>query len=63
MDNKSFRQRVIDLEVGQSITVPIEEVGYTTIRSYASDLSFAYKRRYTSRRNRNERTYTLTRIQ
>lgn len=63
MDNISFRQRVIDMEVGDSITIPVEEVGYTTIRGYASDLGFAYKRKYSTHRNRAERTHTITRIQ
>lgn len=62
MDNISFRQRIINLEVGQSISIPVEEVGYTTMRSYASDLGFIYKRRYSTHRDRVERTYTITRI-
>ena len=63
MENTSFRARVINMEKGESITVPISEVGYTTVRSYASDLGFAFNRRYTAHRNRAERTYTITRIQ
>jgi len=61
METKSFRQRILDLEVGDRIIIPVDEVGYTTIRSYASDLGFAYKRRYTTHRNRVERTYTISR--
>lgn len=63
MENTSFRARVINMEKGESITIPVEEVGYTTIRTYASDLGFAYNRRYSAHRNREERTYTITRIQ
>ena len=44
-----------------SVNVYIKEVGYTTIRSYASDLSFAYQRRYKTHRNRVDRTYTIIR--
>ena len=62
MDKTSFRQRVINLERGESITIPVTEVGYTTIRGYASDLGFAYNRKYSSHRNRAERTYTITRV-
>lgn len=51
------------MKVGESITIPIEEVGYTTIRGYASDLGFAYNRKYSTHRNRIERTHTITRIQ
>jgi hypothetical protein len=61
LDKTSFRQRVINLDRGESITISVEEVGYTTIRGYASDLGFAYNRRYSTHRNRAERTYTITR--
>ena len=61
MENLSFRKRILNMEQGESITIPVEVVGYTTIRSYASDLGFAYKRKYTTKRNRAERTYTITR--
>lgn len=63
MDKTSFRARVINMQRGESITIPVEQVGYTTIRGYASDLGFAYKRKYSTHRNRAERTYTITRIQ
>lgn len=61
MNNKSFRQRIIEMKQGESLTIPVTEVGYTTIRGYASDLGFAYNRRYSTHRNREERTYTITR--
>jgi hypothetical protein len=61
MENTSFRQRIINLLKGESITIPVDEVGYTTIRGYASDLGFAYNRRYSTHRNRADRTYTITR--
>ena len=63
MKKTSFRARVINMHRGESITIPVTEVGYTTIRGYASDLGFAYNRKYSTRRNREERTYTITRIQ
>ena len=62
MDNVSFRKRIINMQRGESITISVEQVGYTTIRGYASDLGFAYLRKYTAHRNREERTYTITRI-
>ena len=52
MKNTSFRARVINMQRGESITIPVTEVGYTTIRGYASDLGFAYNRKYSTRRNR-----------
>lgn len=63
MDNISFRQAVIDMKTGDQIIIPIDTIGYTTIRSYASDLGFAYNRKYSTHRNREDRTYTITRIQ
>ena len=49
------------MEVGESITIPVTEYGYTTIRSYASDLGFAANRKYSARRDRDTRTYTIIR--
>jgi hypothetical protein len=63
MENRSFRQQIIDMKKGDSITISVEQVGYTTIRGYASDLGFAYKRKYSTRRNREDRTYTIIRVQ
>jgi hypothetical protein len=50
------------MEVNEEITISVDLYGYTTIRSYASDLGFATKRTFKTRRNRDERTYTITRI-
>lgn len=49
------------MKVGEVITVPLSQYGYTTVRSYASDLSFATGRRYVSRRAKDIRAYTITR--
>ena len=59
--NTSWRARVLAMEVGESITIPVTEYGYTTIRSYASDLGFAANRKYSARRDRESRTYTIIR--
>ena len=61
MENKSLRQRILEMEIGDEMVIPVTEVGYTTIRSYSSDLGFAYQRKYSTHRNREERTYTITR--
>lgn len=60
--NKSLRAQVLDLAVNEEIVIPISLYGYTTIRSYASDLGFAAGRKFKTRRNRQDRTYTITRI-
>lgn len=58
----SLREQVLKMRVGEQLTIPVTEYGYTTIRSYASDLGFAYNRKYSTKRNREERTYTIVRI-
>lgn len=60
--NKSLRSQVLGMAINETITIPLDAYGYTTIRSYASDLGFAYDRQYSTRRNREERTYTITRM-
>lgn len=59
--NKSLRQRVTEMNVGDSMVVPVKDYGYTTIRSYASELGFALNRVYRTKRNREDRTYIITR--
>ena len=60
--NTSLRARVLAMEVGEEITIPVSEYGYTTIRGYASDLGFAANRKYSTRRDRESRTYTIIRM-
>ena len=62
METTSFRRRIIEMEIGDSFSIPVTEIGYTTIRGYASDLGFAYNRKYSTHRNREDRTYTIKRI-
>ena len=62
IERKSFRQQIIALEKGEHLTISVDVIGYTTIRTYASDLGFAYNRKYSATRNRTNRTYTFTRI-
>lgn len=47
------------MHVGESIEV--KDFPYTTVRSYCSDLGWQYGRKYSSRRNREAGTYTITR--
>ena len=60
--NKSLRAQVLDLEVNEELTIPVTLYGYTTIRSYASELGFVANRKYKTSRNKEARTYTITRI-
>jgi hypothetical protein len=59
--NKSLRASILDLSVGEQLTIPISLYGYTTIRSYASDLGFAINGKFRTRRNKVDRTYTIIR--
>lgn len=58
---KSLRRQLVEMQEGESLVVPLDDYGYSTIRSYASDLGFLLKRRYSANRNRKDRTYTITR--
>ena len=60
--NKSLRAQVLDLEINEELTIPVTLYGYTTIRSYASELGFAANRKYKTSRNTEARTYTIKRI-
>lgn len=60
--NKSLRAQVLDLAVNEELTIPVTLYGYTTIRSYASELGFAANRKYKTSRNKEARTYTIIRI-
>jgi len=62
LTNKSLRASILDLAVNEELTIPITLYGYTTIRSYASDLGFATERKFKTKRNREDRTYTITRL-
>jgi hypothetical protein len=59
--NKSLRASILDLSIGEELTIPISLYGYTTIRSYASDLGFAINGKFRTRRNKVDRTYTIIR--
>ena len=59
----SLRARIVSMEVGEQLTIPVTDCGFTTIRSYACELGFAYNRKYSTKRNRQERTYTIVRTE
>ena len=59
--NKSLRASILELGVGEQLTIPVSAYGYTTIRSYASDLGFAIGGKFRVKRNKTERTHTITR--
>lgn len=60
--NKSLRAQVIEMRVGEKLIIPLDEYGYTTVRTYASELGFAEKKIFSTKRNRKDRTYIITRL-
>ena len=58
----SIRQQLIAMEPGEVLTFPLEVSGYSTIRSYASDLSFLYLRKYSTSRDKKARVVRVTRV-
>lgn len=56
----NLRGRMLEMAPGEQLEVG--DFSYTTIRSYCSDLGWAYDRKFTSRRNREARTVTITRV-
>lgn len=59
--NKSMRAQMIEMEQGQVLRFPLEAKGYSTIRGYASDLSFLYLRKYRTHRDKTDRVIVVTR--
>lgn len=58
----NLRGSMLALEPGNSLEVSIADFAYTTVRSYVVELGWQFERRYTCRRNREARTYTVTRL-
>lgn len=54
---------MIAMEPGQVLRFPLEAKGYSTIRGYASDLSFLYMRKYRTHRDKVARMVVVTREQ
>ena len=50
------------MNIGDRVTVSIDEYGYNTVRRYACDLGTYLDRRYSTHVNRTDRTYTVTRL-
>lgn len=53
---------MMDLHPLEQLVVSVDDFAYTTIRSTCSELSWQYERRYSCRRNREDRTYTIVRL-
>ena len=53
---------MVGLQPGAQIVVSVDDFAYTTVRSTCSELSWSMQRSYTCKRNRDDRTYTITRL-
>lgn len=60
-NNPSLRQRFLALEKDEKMDVSLDAYSYATIQSYACNLGFENGRKFTCRRNRATRSYTVTR--
>lgn len=59
--NTSFRQRVIAMNVGDTIVISVDIHRGQTVRNYASTIGFEMGRKYTTICDRVARTYTIRR--
>lgn len=61
MNTTPIRKRVIDMEVGETITIPVADARYSTLRCYAYEVGISLDRRYSTHLDRAAETYTITR--
>lgn len=59
---KSLWQRVVDMKVGDTFSVPVSGKGFTTLKSYASEIGMIHRRKYSTHLDRESRTYHITRV-
>jgi len=59
-ERMNLRGRMLEMAPGEQLEVT--DFSYVTIRSYCSDLGWAYDRKYSSRRNREAKSVTITRV-
>ena len=61
METKSIRNKIATLNIGQSITFSLQDVGYSTLRTYGYTVGVDMGYTYSTRVNRKERLLTITR--
>lgn len=62
MNTTPLLTRVREMNVGDSITVGIDDYGHNTVRRYACDWGLYLDRKYSTHVDRAARTYTITRL-
>jgi len=53
---------MLAMQPGEVLSIPISDYTPSTIRSYVSDLSFLFLRKYSAKRDRQTRIYQITRV-
>lgn len=61
LEKSSLRGRVLALKVGERIVVSFSQYGYPTVRTYASELGISNDRKYSTHRNKKEKTISIIR--
>lgn len=60
-ERASLRAMVMGMEIGDTLSIPVEMYGYSTIRAYAYELG-GLDRKYTTHRDKVAREYTIERV-
>lgn len=61
-NNPSLRQRFLDLAIDEDLVVSLDVYAMSTVKSYASDISFATGRTFKCTRDRVNRSYIVKRL-
>ena len=61
MESRSVRNKIATLSIGQSITFSLQDVGYSTLRTYGYTVGVDTGNTYSTKVNRKERLLTITR--
>lgn len=58
----SLYKRIQLMEIGDIVTVSVDEYAYNTVRRYSSDFGLALNRKYTCHLDRASRLYNIHRL-
>lgn len=61
MEKKSVRNKIVTMNLGDSLTFSLKEVGYSTLRTYGYTVGVEMGYTYSTKVNRKERLLTITR--
>lgn len=58
----NLRGQMVAMPKGREIVVSVDDYSPSTVHNYVSELGFRYRRTYTAKSDRSERTITVRRI-